>query len=442
MTDTQPPPSSESDTLPAPDTRAAPPAPEADAWERAHAAPGGWRGRARRRLARRGKLIAGLCIVSTFYVVAVLANFIAPYDASEQSRQQPFAPPTRIRFRDADGRWHARPFIYRLRLADPLARTYGEDISARFPLALFTRGHTYQLFGLIQTDRHLFGVAHDARPTSDPAHDAAARADAQPNANAQRNTNAPPNTQLNTNAPPPPPSPLPPQRVHLLGTDDFGRDRLSRLLMASRFSLAVGPLGTLLAGVLGVVLGCVSGYAGRRVDALLMRAADAMLALPDLVLILAARAAFPLVLPPLSAGLLLVGIFIAIGWAEMARLARGLVLGLREREFVLAAVSLGLTERRILFRHILPNASRPLVVQLSLMLPAFLLAETALSFLGVGVQEPAASWGNMLVAAGNLTLLGQQPLVLLSPAFAIFLFVLGVRLLSDGLRRDGDPRAR
>jgi len=403
MTDTQPPHPSDTHAAPTP-----------DAWERGYAAPRSWHGRARRRLARRWKLIAGLGIVSTFYVVAVLANFIAPYDASEQSRQQPLAPPTPIRFRDREGRWHARPFIYRLRLADPLARTYTEDTAARFPLALFTRGHSYKLFGLFQTDRHLFGVARDARQNSDSSQ----------NSNATRKANAPA------------------ERVYLLGTDEFGRDRLSRLLMASRFSLVVGPLGTLLAGILGIFLGCVSGYAGRRVDALLMRAADAMLALPDLVLILAARAAFPLVLPPTRAGLLLVAIFIAIGWAEMARLARGLVLGLREREFVLAAVSLGLTETRILFRHILPNASRPLVVQLSLMLPAFLLAETALSFLGVGVQEPAASWGNMLVAAGNLTLLGQQPLVLLSPAFAIFLFVLGVRLLSDGLRRDEDARAR
>ena len=408
--DTQPP--QVSDTQPSHASGAHPaPIPAAhvpDAWERAHAAPRGWRGRARRRLSRRWQLIAGLGIVSTFYVVAVLANFIAPYDASEQSRRQPLAPPTPVRFRDAEGRWHARPFIHRLRLADPLTRTYSEDTSARFHLALFTRGHSYKFFGLFPTDRHLFGVVQDARE----------------NAAAPVGTNAPA------------------QRVHLLGTDEFGRDRLSRLLMASRFSLAVGPLGTLLAGVLGVFLGCVSGYAGRRVDAVLMRAADAMLALPDLVLILAARAAFPLVMPPPRAGLLLVAIFIAIGWAEMARLARGLVLGLREREFVLAAVSLGLTETRILFRHILPNASRPLIVQLSLMLPAFLLAETALSFLGVGVQEPAASWGNMLVAAGNLTLLGQQPLVLLAPAFAIFLFVLGVRLLSEGLRRDGDPRVR
>ncbi|HJR06321.1 MAG TPA: ABC transporter permease [Pyrinomonadaceae bacterium] len=411
MTQTQPPPQQPTPTPHVSGTHDSPPV---DAWEREHAAATRWRTRARRRFARRWKLIAGLSIVSTFYVVAACANFIAPYDASEQSRRETFAPPTPIRFRDAEGRWHARPFIYRLRLADPLTRTYEEDTSSpRYPLALFTRDATYKLFGLITTDRHLFGVAHDARENYEP-----------------RVVEA-----VGTNA-------TPPQRVYLLGTDDFGRDRLSRLLMASRFSLAVGPLGTLLAGIVGVFLGCVSGYAGRRTDALLMRAADAMLALPDLVLILAARAAFPLVLPPARAGLLLVTIFVAIGWAEMARLARGLVLGLREREFVLAAVSLGLTETRILFRHILPNAARPLIVQLSLMLPAFLLAETALSFLGVGVQEPAASWGNMLKSASDMTLLRQQPFLQLSPAFAIFLFVLGVRLLSDGLRRDGDLRAR
>jgi len=406
MTNPQPPHVSEIHAPPSPP-------PPQDAWERKHAVATTRRGRARRGFGRRWKLLAGLGIVVTFYVVAACANFIAPYDASEQSRQEPFMPPTVIHFRDAQSQWHARPFIYKLRLTDPLARTYSEDTSVRHPLALFTRGGSYKLFGLFATNRHLFGVAYDVRQNSDRAR----------NASASQNANAP-------------------QRVYLLGTDDFGRDRLSRLLLASRFSLAVGPLGTLLAGVLGIFLGCVSGYAGRKVDALLMRAADAMLALPVLVLILAVRAAFPLVLLPAQAGGLLGLIFVAIGWAEMARLARGLVLGLREREFVLAAVSLGLTETRILFRHILPNAARPLIVQLSLMLPAFLLAETALSYLGVGVPEPGASWGNMLREAGNSTLLAGQPLVLLSPAFAIFLFVLGVRLLSDGLRRDGDLRAR
>jgi peptide/nickel transport system permease protein len=122
----------------------------------------------------------------------------------------------------------------------------------------------------------------------------------------------------------------------------------------------------------------------------------------------------------------------------MARLARGLVLSLRRREFVLAAESLGLSKTRILFRHILPNAARPLLVQVTLMLPYFLLTETALSFLGVGLQEPEASWGNMLAAAGDTNLLRNNPFTLLTPAFCIFAFVLGVRLLSDGLKVRGD----
>ena len=172
------------------------------------------------------------------------------------------------------------------------------------------------------------------------------------------------------------------------------------------------------------------------VDLAVMRAADAMLALPALVLILAARAALPDALPLMRAAIFLITVFVVVGWAEMARLVRGLVLELRGREFVTAARSLGMTESRVLFRHVLPNASRPIIVQLSLMVPAFLLAETALSYLTVGVQDPDVSWGKMLKEVGDPNLLRQEPFALLSPAIAIFVFVLGVRLLSDGLRRD------
>lgn len=350
---------------------------------------------------RRGKLLVGGSIVLCFYLAALFANFLAPDDYRAQSRREPSTPPSVIHLRDKGGRWHARPFIYARRLVDPLTRTYAEDTSRAYPLALFVRGSSYKLFGLLITERHLFGVQASEISSAITAQGTSA-----------------------TNAP----------RVFLLGTDALGRDRLSRLLIAARFSLVVAPLGTLLAGALGVLIGCVAGYAGRRTDALLMRAADAMLALPALVLILAGRAAFPLELPPARAGLLLVVIFLVIGWAEMARLARGLVLQLRQREFVLAAQSLGLSQTRVLFRHILPNAARPLIVQASLMLPTFLLAEVALSFLGVGLQEPEPSWGNMLAAANDVSLLAASPFLLLAPAFAIFLFVLGVRLLSDGLK--------
>jgi peptide/nickel transport system permease protein len=171
-----------------------------------------------------------------------------------------------------------------------------------------------------------------------------------------------------------------------------------------------------------------------------MGATDAMLALPTLILILAARAAFPLELPPWRAAFLLLLIFALTGWAEMARLARGLVLEMREREFVMAAVATGVTQTRILLRHILPNISRPLITQALLMLPAFLLAEIALSYLGVGVQEPEASLGNMLTAASDLNQLRTQPVSMLSPAIAIFIFVLGIRLLS-GREQRGETAA-
>ncbi|HEX8475704.1 MAG TPA: ABC transporter permease subunit [Pyrinomonadaceae bacterium] len=367
-------------------------------------------GRLRRSLRvvrRRKKFAAGLSLVLTFYLVAVLADFLAPYDYRAQSRREPFAPPSVIRFRDAEGQTSLRPFVYARRLVDPLQRRYVEDTARAYPLAFFTRGYTYKLFGIITTDRHLFGVRTGASETT------ATGVDGRNAVGAASDVT----------------------RVHLFGTDALGRDRLSRLLVASRFSLVVGPLGTLLACALGVFLGCLAGYMGRMADALLMRVADTMLALPTLVVILAARAAFPLELPPMRAAALLITIFTLVGWAEMARVARGLVLGLRRREFVSAAVSLGLSQTRVLFRHILPNAARPLLVQATLMLPAFLLAEISLSFLGVGLQEPEPSWGNMLAAASDITLLQRgNATVLLLPAFAIILFVLGVRLTSDGLK--------
>lgn len=323
-------------------------------------------------------------VLAAFGLIVVFSDFLAPYDSASQSRRSISAPSSVFRMRDAEGNI-VRPFIFDRRLADPLMFQYEEVKTERYPIGLFVEGDRYRLLGLIDTRVHLFGVI-----SSDPE------------------------------AP----------RLNLLGTDQLGRDRLSRLLVAIRFSALVCPMGAALACMIGILVGLFSGYAGRLLDTLLMGAADSMLALPTLVLILAARAAFPLELPPLRAATLLILIFALTGWAPMARLARGLVRSLKEMDFVLAARSIGLGESRILFRHILPNAAPALITQALIILPYFLLAEVALSYLGIGLQEPEPSLGNMLAAAGDITQLGRQPLLLLSPAIVIFVLVLAVRVLA------------
>jgi peptide/nickel transport system permease protein len=271
-----------------------------------------------------------------------------------------------------------------------VTQRYEADETRSAPVAFFVHGYQYRLLGLIPTDIHLFGLAAD-------------KADG--------------------------------LRIQLLGTDQLGRDRFSRLLYATRFSLLVSPIGTILASLLGVLIGTVSGYSNRMLDSIVMGVTDAVIALPALVIILAARVAFPLELPASTAAFLLIGIFTLTGWAEMARLARGLVRSTKEMEFVAAAKATGVRPARILFRHILPNISRPLITQATVLLPAFLLAEAALSFLGVGLQEPEPSLGNMLTAAEDMAQLNAHPFLVLSPALVIFLFVLGVRLVSSGLKK-------
>ena len=327
--------------------------------------------------------VFGWLVIGLFALCAVFASFLAPYDHSAQSRSEPSAPATTIHFSGLT------PIVHPRRVEDPLRRTYTEDTSLAFPVTLFVRGSSYKLLGIGETDVHLFGV----RSTSGIA-----------------------------------------PKINLLGTDQLGRDRFSRLLYAVRFSLIVTLIGVLVACLVGISIGGVSGYAGRLVDTLLMGATDAMLALPTLILILGVRAAFPLELPMTRAALLLVLIFALTGWAEMARLTRGLVLSLRKREFVVAAVALGLSQTKVLFRHILPNILPSLRTRALLLLPTFLLAEVALSYLGVGLQEPEPSLGNMLTAASDLDQLRSQTFSVLSPALAVLFFTLGVRLIGRSER--------
>ena len=327
--------------------------------------------------------VFGWLLIGLFVLSAVFAGFLAPYDHSAQSRTEPSAPATTIHFSGL------RPIIHPRHVEDPLRRTYKEDTSVAIPIGFLVRGYSYKFLGVTETDLHLFGVQNASGIAA---------------------------------------------RINLLGTDPLGRDRFSRLLYAMRFSFIVAFMGVLVACLVGILLGGVSGYAGRLVDTFLMGATDAMLALPTLILILGVRAAFPLELPMTRAALLLLLIFALTGWAEIARLTRGLVLSLRNREFVVAAVALGVSQTRVLFRHILPNILPSLRTRAFLLLPTFLLAEVAMSYLGVGLQEPEPSLGNMLTVASDLNQLRSQPFSVLSPALAVLLFTLGVRLIGRSER--------
>ena len=333
----------------------------------------------------------GFGIIAVLYLIVIFADFLGPYDHMEQVRGEPSAPASSLRFVDQSGNFSFRPFVHPIKLTDPRSLSYTEDPTRSYPIEFLVKGHEYRLLGLIPAQTHLFGVAAKNDGESVP-------------------------------------------RLRLLGADQLGRDKFSRLVRAMRFSLLVTPVGALIAVMIGVLIGSISGYSGKTLDGIFMGATDTMIALPALILILAARAAFPIELSAMTAATMLVLIFGLTGWGEMARLVRNQVWSLRNREFVLAARASGSTESRVVFRHIAPNIAGPVLVQAALMLPAFLLAEVAMSFLGVGLQEPEPSLGNMLATAADLIQIEQRPSGLIAPVMVIMLFLVGIRLLGNQRR--------
>jgi len=341
-----------------------------------------------RQLRRSPLAVAGGVLLLVLYGMALFAPFLAPYAESDIDRERFFHPPTPVHVRDAEGRWHA-PFVYGTR--GGLDQTYEVDTRLRHPVRWFVHGARYRLLGLVPTDRHLFGVD-------------------------------------------------PPARIFVLGADDTGRDVWTRVLFGAQVSLTVGVVGILISFTLGLLFGGVSGYFGGWVDTFIMRGTELLLSIPGLYLIVALRGVFPLDLPSQQTYLAIVAILSFIGWAGLARIIRGMVLSLRQAEYVIAAQALGASSLRVIVRHILPNTMSFTIVAATVAVPGYILGEVFLSFLGVGVQPPAASWGNMLNAARSQRVLTSFPWMLLAPGTAIFLTVMAFNFFGDGLRDALDPR--
>ena len=335
--------------------------------------------------------IAGGAVLALLYLVALLASFIAPYTQEAMDRQRYFHPPHQLHWVHADGHVGMRPFVRGTTLVDAGNFRYEEDPTLELPVRFFVRGYPYRWLGIVPSTVHLFGVDS-------------------------------------------------PGRIFLFGTDSFGRDVLSRLLYGSQISLTVGLVGIAISFTLGLLLGGISGYFGGMIDSVVMRTTELLLSIPALYLIIALRAVFPIDLPSQQVYLGIVAILAFIGWAGLARVIRGLVLSIRRSEFVTAAEALGFSRIRIIARHILPNTMSFVIVAATISVPGYILGEVVLSFLGVGVQEPAASWGNMLNQARGIRALTSFPWLLYVPGTAIFLTVMAFNFLGDGLRDALDPR--
>ena len=317
------------------------------------------------------------------YFIALFADFIAPYPYDVQFRHYPYSPPTPIHFFDEKGNFHLRPFVYGHRLVDPVEKEYTVDYSKKYPIYLFVRGEPHYLFGFIKTDIHLFGTKDG--------------------------------------------------HIFLFGTDRLGRDIFSRLVYGTRISLTIGLIGVFISFSIGLLVGSVAGYFGGPVDSVIMRLIEILMAFPAFYLMLALRSMFPVNMPSVLVFVVIVVILSLIGWAGLSRVIRGMVLSIRENDFVRAARVLGGSHLYVILRHVIPNTLSYVIIAATLSVPGYILGEAALSLIGLGIQEPFPSWGNMLSEAENVHVLSAHPWVLVS-GVAISLVIIAFNLLGDGLR--------
>jgi len=336
--------------------------------------------------------VGGTIVLALFYLVAIFADFFAYVDPQESDAQRSLMAPQPIHWFDEGG---FRPYVHAVKgRRDPLTfkRVYAPDTSTKIPIRFFGRGEPYRLLGFIPTDRHLLAVEGAKASES----------------------------------------------LFLMGTDMQGRDLWSRLMYATRTSMTIGLVSVALSLVLGVALGGVSGYLGGAVDTIIQRVIEILRSIPTIPLWMGLAAALPSDWSIVQVYFAITIIISLIGWTELARVVRGRFISLKEEDFVMAAELVGCSKARIIFRHMVPSFISHIIAATTLAVPAIIISETSLSFLGLGLRPPAISWGVLLQDAQNIQALVISPWLLI-PSFAVIVAVLAFNFMGDGMRDAADP---
>ena len=342
------------------------------------------------KFARHRVAVISLVILIIFYGVATFAEFFAPYPSDAYDIDYVLAPPQVVHWFDAG---QFRPFVYGYSAElDPntFRTTYKVDETQKYGIEFLVKGEPYKLLGLFDGERRLFGV--------------------------------------------------PEGKIHLLGGDDRGRDLFSRIIYGARISLSIGLVGIAISSLIGVVIGGISGYFGGGVDLVIQRLIEFIRSVPTLPFWMALSVALPPTWSVLQVYFGIVVILSLVGWTGLARVVRGKFLSLREEDFVMAAQLNGATERIIIFKHLLPLFYSHIIASLTLSVPSMILGETALSFIGLGLQPPAVSWGVLLKDAQHIRVLAEAPWLLI-PGLFIIIAILAFNFVGDGLRDAADPYA-